>query len=99
MVYNHRGREVRHIRLEVRLSEEENDLLNTLCRLLDKTASAVVRSALNHYLSKLNGGQETDGLDRVIEPGILGVPNEEQAEVPDSRDGQAMGQPHQGGGS
>lgn len=49
MSYNHRGREARPNRLEVRLSNPELERLNLICAHTDRPASQVVRLALEMY--------------------------------------------------
>lgn len=47
--YNHRGREPRPNRLEVRLSDIELELLDQACANADCPASVIVRKALEQY--------------------------------------------------
>jgi predicted DNA-binding protein len=51
--YNHRGREPRPNRLEIRLSDSELEMLNQACIELDRTGSAIVRLALERFLGEV----------------------------------------------
>lgn len=53
MSYNHRGREPRPNRLEIRLSNSELERLDRICAETDRPASAVVRLALERYADNL----------------------------------------------
>lgn len=50
MPYNHRGREPRNNRLEVRLTDSELASLDQTCVRLDRTASVIVRLALAAFV-------------------------------------------------
>ena len=54
MVYNSRGRDPRPHRVEVRLSETELEQLNALCGRSDKTAAALIRSAIVSYAASVD---------------------------------------------
>ena len=58
MSYNHRGRESRPNRLEIRLSARELEQLNWVCAQIDRPASHVVRLAIEKYASDLGGYEE-----------------------------------------
>ena len=58
MSYNHRGREPRPHRLEVRLSDSELEGVNECCRRVDRSASSVVRHALELYIQATLGGHD-----------------------------------------
>ncbi|MGA0397770.1 MAG: ribbon-helix-helix protein, CopG family [Ilumatobacteraceae bacterium] len=52
MVYNHRGRIARPNRIEIRMSEVELERLNQACYELDRSASDIIRSALEHFIDR-----------------------------------------------
>jgi hypothetical protein len=58
MSYNHRGREPRPHRLEVRLSAAELESVNECCRRVDRSASSVVRHALELYIQATLEGHD-----------------------------------------
>lgn len=53
MPYNHRGREPRPNRLEVRLSDSELERLDRTCAEADKPASVIVRLALERFIEAM----------------------------------------------
>lgn len=63
MSYNHRGREPRPNRLEIRLSNSELERLDRICAETDRPASAVVRLALDRYADNL--GQDDPKADEI----------------------------------
>ena len=52
MVYNHRGRIARPNRTEIRMSDEEAERLNQACYELDRSASDIIRSAIENYIDR-----------------------------------------------
>lgn len=67
MPYNHRGREPRPNRLEVRLSDSELARLEQMCVEEDRNASAIVRAALERYASGAEQ-DETTHISHTQEP-------------------------------
>ena len=59
--YNHRGREPRPNRLEIRLSDAELMRLEQMCIEQDRNASAIVRSALERYATGVENDEKTHG--------------------------------------
>jgi predicted DNA-binding protein len=62
MPYNHRGREPRTNRLEVRLSDTELERLDQTCVRLDRTASVIVRLALDAFVDGQADNVETTSI-------------------------------------
>jgi predicted transcriptional regulator len=52
MVYNHRGRIARPNRIEIRMADDEVERLNQACYELDRSASDIIRSALENYIDR-----------------------------------------------
>jgi len=63
MSYNHRGREPRPNRLEIRLSNSELERLDRICAETDRPASAVVRLALDRYADNL--GRDDSPIEQI----------------------------------
>lgn len=57
--YNHRGREPRPNRLEIRLSDSELERLEQVCVEQDRNASDIVRMALERYAIGTGQDEET----------------------------------------
>lgn len=67
--YNHRGREPRPNRLEIRLSDNELARLEQMCMEQDRNASAIVRTALERYATQGSHDETTHSSHPEESPG------------------------------
>lgn len=74
MPYNHRGREPRPNRLEVRLSDNELARLDGACVQTDKPASVIVRIAIDRYVDSLSGNESNQRYDTPEQRGYTEKP-------------------------